>query len=254
MFSGGMPAPSAGCCLDGIWLGDQISSRPSLPPWKCAVEFCGSSGACDSSGKKYSASMVFAAVRNAASTSPITALGGPPGPPRPPPGAGAGGGGGVGAGAVAALAARSRACTRYVSLLCDATAPSSQTTFSELRASLASHQLSATIATPEARELLPCPAGSMMNTCLMPGSFLISSRLALTTFPPKTSHFTSTAWSMFGKATSMLKIGRPVTMSRLSTLRIRLPMILKSRGFLSAASMAAVSGTGRLAALDESDA
>jgi hypothetical protein len=28
-FSGGMPAPSAGCCLDGIWLGDQISSRPS---------------------------------------------------------------------------------------------------------------------------------------------------------------------------------------------------------------------------------
>ena len=29
-FSGGMPAPSAGCCLDGIWLGDQISSFPSL--------------------------------------------------------------------------------------------------------------------------------------------------------------------------------------------------------------------------------
>ena len=192
--------------------------------------------------------MVFAAVRNAASTSPITALGGPPGPPRPPPGAGAGGGGGVGAGAVAALAARSRACARYVSLLCAATAPSSQTTFSELRASLASHQLSATIATPEARELLPCPAGSTMNACLMPGSFLISSRLALTTFPPKTSHFTSTAWSMLGNATSMLKTGRPVTMSRLSTPRIRLPMILKSRGFLSAASMAAVSGTGRLAA------
>ena len=185
-----MPAPSAGCCLDGIWLGDQISSRPSL---KCAVEFCGSSGACESSGKKYSASMVFAAVRSAASTSPITALGGPPGPPRPPPGAGAGGGAGVGAGAVAARAARSRACARYVSLLCVATAPSSQTTFSELRASLAIHQLSATIATPEARELLPCPAGSMMNACLMPGSFLISSRLALTTFPPKTSHFTSTA-------------------------------------------------------------
>ena len=49
MFSCGMPAPSAGCCLFGIWLGDQISSFPSL---KCAVEFCGSSGACDSSGKK----------------------------------------------------------------------------------------------------------------------------------------------------------------------------------------------------------
>ena len=87
MFSGGMPAPSAGCCLDGIWLGDQIS-RPIVAIVKCAVEFCGSSGACDRSGKKYSASMVFAAVRNAASTSPITALGGPPGPPRPPPGAG----------------------------------------------------------------------------------------------------------------------------------------------------------------------
>ena len=160
----------------------------------------------------------------------------------------------MGAGAVAALAARSRACARYASLLCAATAPSSQTTFSELRASLASHQLSATMATPEARELLPCPAGSMMNACLMPGSFLISSRLALTTFPPKTSHFTSTAWSMFGNATSMLKIGRPVTMSRLSTLRIRVPMILKSRGFFSAASMAAVSGTGRLAAGDDNEA
>ena len=45
----------------------------------------------------------------------------------------------------------------------------------------------------------------------------------------------------------------PVTISRLSTPRIRLPMILKSRGFLSAASMAAVSGTGRLAARDESE-
>ena len=190
MFSCGIPAPSAGCCLDGIWLGDQISSRPS---WKCAVEFCGSSGACDSSGKKYSASMVFAAVPNAASTSPMTALGGPAGPPRPPPGPAAGAGGGVGGGAVGAFAARARACARYVSLLCVATAPSSQVTFSELRASLASHQLSATIATPEASELLPCPAGSTMKACLMPGSFLISSRLALPTFPWKTSHFTSTA-------------------------------------------------------------
>ena len=193
--------------------------------------------------------MVFAAVRNAASTSPITALGGPP--PRPPPGAGAGGG--AGAGADAALAASSRACARYRSLVCAATAPSSQVTFSELRASLAIHQLSATIATPETRELLPCPAGSTMKACLMPGSFLISSRLALTTLPPKTSHFTSTAWSMLGNETSMLKTGRPVTMSRLSTPRIRLPTILKSRGFLSAASMAAVSGTGMLAARADSE-
>ena len=127
-------------------------------------------------------------------------------------------------------------------------------TFSEVRASLAIHQLSATIATPEARELLPCPAGSTMKACLMPGSFLISSRLALTTFPSKTSHFTRTAWSMLGNETSMLKTGRPVTMSRLSTPRIRLPTILKSRGFLSAASMAAVSGTGRLAARVDSEA
>ena len=59
---------------------------------------------------------------------------------------------------------------------------------------------------------------------------------------------------MLGNETSMLNAGRPVTMSRLSTPRIRLPMILKSRGFLSAASMAADSGTGRLAAGDESDA
>ena len=88
----------------------------------------------------------------------------------------------------------------------------------------------------------------------MPGSFLISSRLALTAFPPNTSHFTSTACSMLGNATSMLNTGRPVTMSRLSTPRIRLPMIVKSRGFLSAASMAAFSGTGRVAASADSEA
>ena len=42
----------------------------------------------------------------------------------------------------------------------------------------------------------------------------------------------------------MLKRALPVTMSRLSTPRIRLPMILKSRGFFSAASTAARSGAG----------
>ena len=64
--------------------------------------------------------MVFAAVRNAASTSPITALGGPPGPPRPPPGAGAGGGG-VGAGAVAAAPPARAPAPGSRSLLCVAT-------------------------------------------------------------------------------------------------------------------------------------
>jgi hypothetical protein len=37
----------------------------------------------------------------------------------------------------------------------------------------------------------------------------------------------------------MLNTGRPVTMSMLSTPRMRLPMIRKSPGFLSAASMTA---------------
>ena len=72
-----------------------------------------------------------------------------------------------------------------------ATGPSSHVTFSVRRASLASHQLSATIATPEARELLPWPAASTMNACLTPGSFLTSSRLALTALPPKTGHFSN---------------------------------------------------------------
>ena len=86
-------------------------------------------------------------------------------------------------------------CTARCSRRCSAVAvgPSSQMTFSVRRASFASHQLSATIATPDARELLPWPAGSTRNACLTPGSFLTSSRLALTALPPNTGHFSKTA-------------------------------------------------------------
>ena len=49
------------------------------------------------------------------------------------------------------------ACAAYPTLLCVATGPSSHVTFSVRRALLACHQLSATIATPEASELAPRP-------------------------------------------------------------------------------------------------
>ena len=125
------------------------------------------------------------------------------------------------------------ACAAYPALLWVATGPSSQMTFSVWRALLACHQLSATIATPEASELLPRPAtASTMNACLMPGSRFTSSRLALTALPPNTGHFSNTADSIPGGSTSMLNIGLPVTMSALSTPLIGLPMILKFFGSL----------------------
>ena len=105
-------------------------------------------------------------------------------------------------------------------------------TFSVRRALFASHQLSATIATPEASELAPRPAASTMNACLMPGSCFTSSRLALTALPPNTGHFSNTANSMPAGSTSMLNDGLPVTMARLSTPLIGLPMILKFFGSL----------------------
>ena len=85
-------------------------------------------------------------------------------------------------------------------MLCEATGPSSQTTFSDLRALFASHQLSATMATPEAHATFG-PAGapaagagrgagaSIMKACFTPDSFLISSKFALTALPPNTGHF-----------------------------------------------------------------
>ena len=118
---------------------------------------------------------------------------------------------------------------REAALLWDAVAPSSHFTFSFVRAVCACHQLSATIATPgcsPSSSVVP----STMNACRTPGMALISSRLALTTLPMNTGHFSNTAYSMPGIVKSMLKIGLPVTIARLSTPGIGLPMILKSFG------------------------
>jgi len=57
------------------------------------------------------------------------------------------------------------------------------------------------------------------------GRALISSRFAVTTFPPNTGHFSNTAESMPGTAKSMPKSGLPVTMAGLSTLGMGWPMI-----------------------------
>ena len=74
---------------------------------------------------------------------------------------------------------------------------------------------------------------STMKACLTPGSFLISSRLALTALPPNTGHFSKTACSIPGGFTSTLNTGLPVTICKLSTPGSGLPMILKSFGSFS---------------------
>ncbi len=109
-------------------------------------------------------------------------------------------------------------------MLCSAVAPSFQTTFSFWRAARACHQLSATIATPPASVAGSAPP-STTNAWRTPGSALISSRFAAATFPPNTGHFSKTAYSMPGSVKSMLKIGWPVTMARVSTPGVGLPMM-----------------------------
>ena len=116
-------------------------------------------------------------------------------------------------------------------LLCPARGPSSHLTSSFWRADWACHQVSATIAipltrpgspgiTPEISGHVTCSrsrAGfgspgfaaaaisgrSTTNACFTPRSFLIWSRLELSTLPPKTGHFSYTAWSIPGSFTSM---------------------------------------------------
>ena len=64
----------------------------------------------------------------------------------------------------------------------------STSTCSLPRAVCACHQLSATIATPGIRPRVSV-VPSTTNAWRTPGSALIASRLALTTLPPKTGHF-----------------------------------------------------------------
>src|SRR5215470_1040461 len=96
---------------------------------------------------------------------------------------------------------------RSATVLWEATGPSSHTTFNDFRALFASHQFSATIATPETHFTFEALSGdaSIRKACFTPGSFLISSRFALTALPPKTGHFSYTAYIMSGGLMSMLK-------------------------------------------------
>ena len=154
-FSGGISAPSAGCCS-----GRNLARGPDLEP--PVVEVRRGVLRLERRVRQQREKVLgFDGLRRRAECGlDVTdhSAGGPRGPPRHRPGPARGGGGGVGR---RRRLRRQLARLRQVrSLLCVAAAPSSQVTFSELRASLASHQLSATIATPEARELLPCPAGS----------------------------------------------------------------------------------------------
>ena len=74
----------------------------------------------------------------------------------------------------------------------------------------------------------------------------MTSRFARTTLPPKTGHFSYTAYNIPGRVTSMPKSGAPVTMARLSTPEVDRPMMPKSAGCLSATAL--ISGTGSVAA------
>src|SRR5688572_15245972 len=142
-----------GCCVPA-----HISSLPSL---NTAVAFGGSIGAWARNGYSYAASTTLAADPSAASGSPslrVVVWG--------------------------ASFESSSALFENAAVLSPAVGPSSQVTWSCLRAFSAYHQLSATMATPLI-EPPPWLCGTM-KACLMPGIALIASRLALTALPPMT--------------------------------------------------------------------
>ena len=87
---------------------------------------------------------------------------------------------------------------------------------------------SATIATPDGRPGTP----SRTNASRTPGRDFTASMLALETMPPKTGHFVYVAYIIPGTLTSMPKSGAPVTIFALSTPGTRVPISLKSFGFL----------------------
>ena len=161
----------------------------------------------------------------------------------------------VAGGVAAILAAMSLHCVE-VAGACSAAAvgPRSTSTFSVRRASLASHQLSATIATPECQRVVALARGLHDERVLDARQFLDlvevgADRLAA----EHRALLEDGVQRPFGRDVDAER-GRPVTMSRLSTPRMRLPMILKSRGFLSTASAAARSGVGCVSAREASDA
>ena len=209
MFSSAMPNvwDTRRRPLAGDWLADQSSSLPSL---KCAVVFCGSSGAW---------------ARNGIVVRRLDRL-----RRRRHPGIG-----------VAVLAQRSlwRLLRQRLCLTSKAVAallarwrprPTARAAFRGPSSPATRYpRRSATPGIRPARFVVP----SMTNACFTPGIALISSRLALTTLPPNTGHFSNTACSMPGTVTSMPKIGLPVTIAGPSTFRVGLPMILKSFGSLS---------------------
>ncbi len=67
-----------------------------------------------------------------------------------------------------------------------------------------------------------------------PGIVLSAARFADVTLPPKTGHFSKTAYFIPGTVTSMPNSGLPVTLPALSTPLTRVPMMRKSFGSLSA--------------------
>src|SRR5262245_13648067 len=106
----------------GNWLFVQISS---LPFWNCALQFCGSRGACERNGYEYAPSTVLVALASAVSALPsLRSI------------------------AAGAPFDSSSAFAAKPLLLCDAVGPSSHVTFSACRAVRACQYESATMATP----------------------------------------------------------------------------------------------------------
>src|SRR5262245_56663943 len=160
--------PTPAC---GVWLGAHTSSLPSL---NCATQFCGSSGECGMNGYMYAASTTIAAPANALSTSPsVRSL------------------------FEYAPLPSSSALAWKPSLPSEDVGCAAHVTFSCCRADWASHQLSATIATPLTSSCRLVPP-STTNACFTPGSFLISSTFDDVSLAPKTGAFSYAAYSIPG--------------------------------------------------------
>ena len=137
-----------------------------------------------------------------------------------------------------------RASNAFV--LCFAVSPSLQVTLSAFRAVCACQKLSATMATPPSSSASAVPP-STVKALSTPGMRRISSRFADFTLPANTGHFRKVAYFIPGTVTSMPKMGLPVTMARLSTPGIGVPMIVNSDGSFSLTDARSGGGTSAAA-------
>ena len=117
--------------------------------------------------------------------------------------------------------------------------PTSQSTATSRRASLARHQLSATTATKVPK----------FNTLTMPLRFSTLEASMVLTVPLNTGQAATAACSMPGTWASMPYLTRPVTMSGMSTRAMDWPISVQALGSLSLTSLGASSLAAAAASL-----